>query len=237
MITTGGPGNLIKPTEVVDVESVEICADLADFPVKNTQAVGANLDGSPIVCGGYFYPTYYQTCYKFTNAGWQVFTSMKEPRYLAAGVMYKNEFHVFGGSSGRWTSSGVNLLKTSEIISIDGGVRDGPELLEAVHMHAITFVSSTVSILSGGREGGTTYPSTRTWYFNHETNVFSSGPNLLVGRERHGSASIVDKVTKAKIPVIAGGYNGFVWLDSTELLINGMWQSGTIQCPKMASLF
>ena len=51
---------------------------------------------------------------------------------------------------------------------------------------------------------------------------------------RHGSATIVDKVTKAKIPMVTGGWNGGR-LDSTELLINGIWQSGTIQCPKIAT--
>ena len=75
-----------------------------------------------------------------------------------------------------------------------------------------------------------------TWYFNHETNVFSSGPSLLQGRNSHGSATIVDKVTKAKIPMVTGGYNGGT-LDSTELLINGIWQSGTIQYPKNQPCF
>ena len=41
-----------RKTEVVDVESGETCADLAEFPVSNYGAVGANLDGTPIVCGG-----------------------------------------------------------------------------------------------------------------------------------------------------------------------------------------
>ena len=48
----------------------------------------------------------------------------------------------------------------------------------------------------------------------------------------HGSATVVDKVTKAKIPMVTGGRNYEGYLDTTELLINGMWQSGTIQCPK-----
>ena len=37
----------------------------------------------------------------------------------------------------------------------------------------------------------------------------SSGPSLLQDcRNSHGSATIVDKVTKAKIPMVTGGYNG-----------------------------
>ena len=52
----------------------------------------------------------------------------------------------------------------------------------------------------------------------------SSGPSLLQAAEiAHGSATVVDKVTKAKIPMVTGGYNGGT-LDSTELLINGQWQ-------------
>ena len=74
----------------------ESCADLADFPLENYAAVGAYLHGTPVVCGG-LYSSYYQTCYKYTNTGWQQFASMKEKRGYAAGITYKNKFHVFGG--------------------------------------------------------------------------------------------------------------------------------------------
>ena len=107
----------------MDVESGETCADLADFPVSNYGAVGANLNGTPIVCGGYSSGTYYQACYKLTNAGWQEFASMNEKRAFAAGIVFKNKFNVFGGSDGFGSR-----LQTSEIISIDGAVEYGPEL-------------------------------------------------------------------------------------------------------------
>ena len=227
MITTGLPVSFGIKTEIVDVVSGETCADLDDFPVANHLAVGANLDGTPVVCGGgdIDLGTYYQTCYKLTISGWQEFASMLEKRLGAAGVMFQNKFHVFGGytlHNGR--------LQTSELISIDGGVEYGPELPTAVYFHAITSINSTLSILSGGETSATDY-SPLTWYFNHETNIFSAGPSLLEGRNRHGSATCVDKVTKARIPIVSGG-EGDGW-DSTELLINGQWQSGTIKCKKL----
>ena len=61
--------------------------------------------------------------------------------------------------------------------------------------------------------------------------VFTSGPDLLVGRRAHGSATIMDKVTKGKIAVVTGGYNG-KRMDSTEMLMNGQWETGTISCRK-----
>jgi hypothetical protein len=226
LITTGivdeESGSSSTTTEVVDVVSGKSCADLADFPLSRMGAVGANLKGTPAVCGGiYSGSTYLRTCYKYTNAGWQQFANMKE-KTRQAGVMHKNKYHVFGGSN------------TTELISIDGGVEYGPELPEAVFQPEITSINSTVSILSGGRFNANNY-SPLTWYFNHETNVFSSGPSLLQHRELHGSATIVDKVTKAKIPIVAGGRQSYQFgseLDSTELLINGQWQSGTTQCKK-----
>jgi hypothetical protein len=46
--------------------------------------------------------------------------------------------------------------------------------------------------------------------------------------------SCVDKVTLAKIPMVTGGRGNAGYLDTTELPLNGMWQSGTIQCPKIS---
>jgi hypothetical protein len=162
------------------------------------------------------WPKRYKTCYKFTNAGWQEFANMKEKRYLGAGIMYKNKFHVFGGFDG--SSWG----QTTEIINIDGVVEYGPEIPVAARQE-ITSINATVSILSGGTTLTNSHP---TWLFNHETQAFSFGPSLLEGRYAHGSATVVDKVTTEKIPIVTGGSGNNGILDSTELLINGMWQSG-----------
>ena len=53
LITSGSPASSATKTEVVDVVNGESCADLADFPLENCGAVGANLHGTPVVCGGY----------------------------------------------------------------------------------------------------------------------------------------------------------------------------------------
>ena len=88
MITSGWPKSSATKTEIVDVVSGENCADLADFPWEIEGAVGANLHGTPAVCGGWS-SNYIRKCYKFTNGGWKVFASMKEKRRDAAGVHCK----------------------------------------------------------------------------------------------------------------------------------------------------
>ena len=226
MITTGYPrSSATRKTEIVDVANGLTCSDLAEFPVELHGAVGANLDGTPVVCGGYGDSIGdSDKCFWLTNGIWEEFTIMKEERGFAAAVMHNDKLHVFGG----WDGS---ILQTSETINVDGEVNYGPDLPTAVRRHAMTKINDTVSLLSGGETNTNTY-SAQTWYYNHVTEAFTSGPDLLEGRNDHGSAMNVDKVTKAKIVVITGGWNGNNDMDSTEMLINGQWQAGTIQCRK-----
>ena len=225
MITTGLQNSLAtRKTEVVDLANGHTCSDLADFPVELYASVSANLDGTPVVCGGRTgTSTYSEKCFRFTNGEWEEFASMKEQRGYAAGVVYNKKLHVFGGTDGS------SILQTSEIINVDGEVSNGPDLPAGVFRHAMTTINDTVSLLSANANYYSAY-SAKTWYYNHDTEAFMSGPDLLEGRRRHGSATNVDKVTKAKIAIITGGDNiKFGKMDSTELLINGQWETGTIQ--------
>ena len=108
---------------------------------------------------------------------------------------------------------------------------DGPDLKTALDSHAITNINSTVSIITGGtiKTASVELPdiTSQTWYYNHETKTFTSGPTLITARTIHGSATIIDKMTKEKIPVVTGGYLAGIYMDSTELLIKEQWQTGT----------
>ena len=140
MITTGWPEDSATKTEIIDIASGGVtCSDLENFPVEISGGVGGNLQGTPVVCGGSLgYPTYSDKCYKFTTTGgWQEFASMKEKRYLAAGIVYQKKLHVFGGYDQVGYDYSYSLLQSSEIISEDGGVIDGPDLPTAVRYHAI----------------------------------------------------------------------------------------------------
>ena len=236
MITTGSPkkpflSTWTRKTEIVDVATGLSCSDMADFPVELSGAVGANLDGSPVVCGGSGSSpnAHSDVCYRFVNGGWEEFAIMKNKKSGAAGVVYNKKLHVFGGFSG-------SSLQTSEIINVDGVVTDGPDLPTGVRGHAMTSINDTVSLLSGGNTDAD-QATARTWYYNHVTEVFTSGPDLLVGRNGHGSAINLDRVTKEKIVVVTGGWkkHNRIKIDSTEMLINGQWQTGTVQCRKLWS--
>ena len=159
---------------------------------------------------------------------------MTSRRYFSAGISHAQSFIIFGGGGG----SG----KSTEIIT-EQGVSAGPEMPEVVYRHAIASVNETTSIISGGTTSSAITNqngSPKTWFFNHVSQQFQTGPLLITSRQGHASATIQDHQTMEDIVVVIGGWNYNQWsgtitrglLDSTELLINGEseWQQGKILC-------
>ena len=55
MISSGWPrSSSTRTTEIIDViDAGTTCTDLGKFPIEVSNAVGANLRGVPIICGGW----------------------------------------------------------------------------------------------------------------------------------------------------------------------------------------
>ena len=203
-----------------------MCEDLEDFPMEIEAAVGANLASTPIICGGYFGgPGSVHSsdkCFKYTEEGWQHFATMIERRDHATGIVYNNAFHIFGGFN-----FDTSDLQSSEIVNEDGSSTKGPQLPTQIRSFAIASINSTVSIITGGWTNTGYTISDKTWYFNHASQEFQPGPNLLEARHGHSSGTVTDQVTKEKTAIVAGGLkNDNDYLDSTEMLLNGEWKTG-----------
>ena len=102
-----------NPTEVINLDGNEdvTCRDLEDFPIMLSNAVGGNLASSPVICGGQnqsdtkYIHDEIDTCFKLINGNynqlqWKPFATMSNKRAVAAGVVYQNTLHIFGGLSG-----------------------------------------------------------------------------------------------------------------------------------------
>ena len=93
-------------TEIIDVINGETCSNLPDFKaILGPVYQGTHFQDTPVFCGNEQLPipinsfSYAFKCYKFKhNGGWQEFASLNGKREMAAGIVYKNKFHVFGGS-------------------------------------------------------------------------------------------------------------------------------------------
>ena len=125
-------------------------------------------------------------CFKFAQNEWKEFANLKQTRLDAAGIVFEDHFHIFGGYG-----EGARL-KTTEIVSANGVVSYGPNMTIELSGLAITNLNKTSSIISGGLTNYR-YSTSRTFYYNHKTQQFSDGPTLLRARYSHASATIFGK--------------------------------------------
>ena len=94
-------------------------------------------------------------------------------------------------------------MNSIEIIHPDGTVVQGPDMPKALDRHGIAAVNSFTSIISGGRTEDNSC-SHLTWYYDHITQEFQTGPSLIKGRRDHTSGTIVDHGTDESIVVVTG---------------------------------
>ena len=82
-------------------------------------------------------------------------------------------------------------------------------------------------MLIGGRTTGpVTLPT--VYYYEHEVNNWSQGPDLIQARDSHAAGIVTDETTDDEFIIVTGGqYNG-IFLDSTEILIDNQWHLGKI---------
>ena len=89
-------------------------------------------------------------------------------------------------------------------------------------------VNDTYSIICGGSTGDPNvydedFTLKSTWFYNHVTQHFHKGPNMINPRSWHVSGSL--KYGNQEAQIVAGG-DGDESSRLVEILINGQWKQG-----------
>ena len=220
-VTTGyGSSGDLSSSELINING-ECTASLPDYPVKLHAATGVFVDGTIIICGGY--PPFSNKCYQLKNGNgnFELVYRMEEYRYYAESVAVQGKMLVLGGYNGK------NTIGTGEYIipQISNNTAPGPniQLPEPVYHHAIVNINETTTYLIGGYT--TTY-SKKTYFYNHVSKEWASGPELKTGRAYHTAGVIIDHETFAQHIAVVGGWG----LDSVELLFHedNSWSEGKL---------
>ena len=112
-------------------------------------------------------------CYKVTQKEVIPIGGMLFNRSSAASVSINGYLWITGGR-------GMDFLKTSEFVSLHSAI-PGPDLPMPMYKHTMINIENYLTLLIGGQlDFGKS--STRTYYFNHTANEWSSGPKLNHGR-------------------------------------------------------
>ena len=190
---------------------------------------GQFLSDSAIICGGfngqnrYYNNGYTKKCFLKKGAtSFESITPMTEARQYARSIVTQGHIWITGG-----LDKNDNKLSSTEFIPKRS--TSAPRLPEPVAYHALVSLNETTSILIGGYTNSDS-TSSKTHYFDHQSQSWKDGPSLMKGRFEHTAGLITDHVTHAKHLAVVGGYDGYVELDSVELLLSGetQWTKGIL---------
>ena len=95
----------------------------------------------------------------------------------------------------------------------------------ALYGHAMIAINTTHSMVIGGRYSWN-IEIDLTFYFDHGNQQWIDGPRLIQAREHHAVGIVNDQVTMTNLVIITGGYTGYTYFDSTEILVESQWLPG-----------
>ena len=229
LIATGGETNIGRNTEILDMEDPSFaCPYVEIFPVKMYQGVGALVNGTPFICGGYG-DIRYGTCYTLEENGkWRddPVAILNTPRSgIAIGSLTMNDKLVVAGG---W--DGANRLKTIELVSPNTESMTLPyELPVGLSRSCVVSWGSDSFLMVGGKSNDITY-EIRTYFIDMENNKVTNGLDLKIGRYTPVCQEMI--VNGISFVVVAGGQGETGFLKSTEVLskssVEDGWQPGQI---------
>jgi len=229
-ILTGHPRNdETAQMEVIDESgSTKICNSKSKYPLKVGDATGVFTDNYIIVCGGYPTTT---ACYTYADdqQGWTKLADMDTPRFGSASVSIDDGILVTGG-----LDDGINTLKTSEIVFLNGTVKQGKPLPEPRYEHCLVEYQGQIISTGGYDENG---DSTSTvWSFNnHEEFTMTNKPSMIYKRAWHACGIVHSSLHDGRpLLVVAGAFIGD-GMDKSEFwdftIPGSQWQSCSEDLP------
>ena len=101
----------------------------------------------------------------------------------------------------------------------------GPVLPLPLKTHAMIMINNQLTMVIGGWSPGIGHTA-QTYEYNHVKGEWSNGPALNQERELHAVGIVTDEATQEKLVTVTGGWNGYITLKSTEVLLAGTWSIG-----------
>ena len=117
--------------------------------------------------------------------------------------------------------------KSVQLVSMNGTVLEGPDMIEGISEHCVVALSDKSVMVIGGETS--TYQYNATFLYNFETNSWIGGPELSKGRKNHACTSF-ERDGTTTVYVVGGNDDSFQRLNSVEIAmidkdsIFGSWE-------------
>ena len=159
-----------------------------DIPEDLEDAVGAFVDGKPIVCGGIFTANCYN--YDFDSQEWESSSPMDAKiKGASSNMVDRSTWWVAGGSD-------LSGSLSTSVLYKNGSWSEGPRLPFATSNHCMVQVNSTHFLLLGG-DG-----QSEAWFMNWPDQKWTQTTNMAGGR----TGAACGKAGGDKVVVGGGGF-------------------------------
>ena len=209
---TGTTGN-----EMIEMES-GCRSQLPDFPFFELGATGMYVNDGITICGGENSKNCYQL--KKNAISYELVDIMGDVRIHASSIVTEGNMLVTGGADANDNKLGSGEFINQQIPNI--------QLPYPVFHHAFININQTTSFLIGGSGS---HKDGKTYYFNHLSNEWTNGPDLIRARHCHTAGVLIDHDTKESHVAVIAGCTGS-YSTTVEILFHGdtTWTEGIVYC-------
>ena len=233
-----------ESTEIIDLDNEDSNCQSFDYPLHAKNIHGGVLnsygDTKVVFCGGFVTsengqsPEEVKTCYEFGPDGFNK-TAMT---ILHHGTKHSaSTVQLFNSSVDEqvlWITGGHDdstreFRKSVQLVSMNGTVFEGPDMIEGISEHCVVALSDKGLMVIGGETSN--YQYNATFLYNFETNSWIRGPELLKGRKKNHACTSFERDGNITVYVVGGnGELSEEGLDSDEIAmidkdsIFGSWE-------------
>ena len=226
--------------DIIDLDNEASECQSLEYPLQafNIQA-GLVLDSSivqPIFCGGIDETNdhFFQNCYKYLDVSQEfaITTNLSSEAGIAQSASAVQKYR-HSDEQFLWITGGVedsgSSQKSVQIVSVNGNVQEGPEMLESMSRHCAVAISDKAVLVVGGYVSQMGY-SNKTQIYDFENSTWNPGPELNMGREYHACATF--EMDEKFTVYVVGGYNEGV-INSVEFAVFDLfvqsWNEGMLE--------
>ena len=209
ILITGVNENAAKIEVIYNQGHTRICKGENNiYPLKISLATAVYTNGKIIICGGHRGYSNTDECYVFQkDKGWVLLSKMNQARRGSAAIPIEGGLIVIGGSNTITIAVYQYdlMMKSSQIVMLDGMVKEGPELPEPTYFHCIAYYKEEDVIFVTG--GGQT-----VWKLKDKEKFTLLGTSRMIQhRYGHGCGIFRSNLHEGRPLLVAAGGYASVW--------------------------
>ena len=202
------------------LETNSHCPAITKLPDERYGHIAQIIQGKTVVCGGYT-SAWEKTCLNYEAGTWSSTKPMTQARDYASSILLSDGSMLITGGYGGSSSKTTLEIWTEHATMEETKTMTLPEEMAE---HCMVLISTSQVLLAGNYYGdrkSSYLLNITSWPF-----TFTERIPLSTGRRGAACGLLKNYGVHKNLPIVAGGSGGSTFHKTTEVLINGRWETG-----------